>query len=311
MTGPARAEGLPLLVCNEPEYHFGALSNTNEVPHTFVLANEGDAPLTISRVHPDCGCTLVRLEREIIPPGDEITVQVRLILKGRSGSQHKRITIESDDPTLPRLTLSLIGEAVAEVQLTPERIFWGNLRSDAAEVKTIDIKFHESAPAQVTGAGVSSSAFAVDLGTNKPGIAYSARIRPVPPLRLGQFETDLWLTTDSVRYPRLTAPMQGRVVGDIYAVPEELTLASKPADKRVERLLMVQTSLPRPFTILKVEPPLTNMEVQVRSTRHRGYRIELRNIFPDPALDGKLLVITTDCETMPVLTVPFRLSQPQ
>ncbi|MBI2438128.1 MAG: DUF1573 domain-containing protein, partial [Lentisphaerae bacterium] len=54
VTGPARAEGLPLLVCNEPEYHFGALSNTNEVPHTFVLANEGDAPLTISRVHPDC-----------------------------------------------------------------------------------------------------------------------------------------------------------------------------------------------------------------------------------------------------------------
>ncbi|MBU4366849.1 MAG: DUF1573 domain-containing protein, partial [Verrucomicrobia bacterium] len=259
------------------------------------------------RVQSDCGCTRVRLKDKIIHPGEQTTVQVRLILKGRAGGQHKRVTIESNDPDQPRLTLSLIGEAVAEVAVKPDRIFWGNLRSDAAEVKTVDIRFGDSAPVHITGVGVISSAFAVDLETNKPGLAYRIRIRPVPPLVLGRFATNVWITTDSPRYPQLTVPMQGRVVGDIYTVPDELWLASDTTQS-VSRLLMVQSSLRRPFRILKAEPPLTNMEVRVRSTPIRGYRIELRNIFPDPTLDGKHLVITTDCETMSTLRVPFRLS---
>jgi len=78
----------------------------------------------------------------------------------------------------------------------------------------------------------------------------------------------------------------------------------------VARLLVVQSSCRQRFNIIKVEPPLTNMEVRVRSTLTRGYRIELRNIFPTPILDGKLLVITTDCATMPELTVPFRIGVP-
>jgi hypothetical protein len=121
MATGAHARDLPRLICDEPEYCFGTLSNTNDVPHTFVLANEGDAPLVIYRVQTDCGCTRVRLEDKIIHPGEQTTVQVRLILKGRAGRQHKRVTIESNDPDQPRLTLSLIGEAVAEVETAVKR----------------------------------------------------------------------------------------------------------------------------------------------------------------------------------------------
>ena len=315
------ARDLPRLICDEPEYCFGTLSNTNDVPHTFVLANEGAAPLAIYRVQSDCGCTRVRLKDKIIHPGEQIAVQVRLILKGRAGRQHKRVTIVSNDPDQPRLTLSLIGVAIAELKVKPDRIFWGNLRSNGMQVKTVDIRFDDSMPGHITGAGVISPAFAVDLETNKPGLTYRIRIRPVPPLVLGRFATNLWITTDSPRYPQLTVPMQGRVVGDIYTVPDELWLAPQPArsryvssaaggpaNKPVARLLVVQSSCRQRFNIIKVEPPLTNMEVRVRSTLTRGYRIELRNIFPAPILDGKLLVITTDCATMPTLRVPFRLS---
>ncbi|MFH1968701.1 MAG: DUF1573 domain-containing protein [Verrucomicrobiota bacterium] len=309
MAALATARDLPRLICDEPEYCFGTLSNTNDVPHTFVLANEGEAPLAIYRVQTDCGCTRVRLKDKIIHPGEQATVQVRLILKGRAGGQHKRVMIDSNDPDHPRLTLSLIGSAVAEVAVKPDRIYWGNLRSDASEVKTVDIRFDDSAPVQIPGAGVISPAFAVDLESNKSGLAYRIRIRPVPPLVFGRFATNVWITTDSSRYPQLTVPMQGRVVGDIYTVPDELWLASDTTQS-VSRLLMVQSSLLLPFRILKAEPPLTNMEVRVRSTRTRGYRIELRNIYPALALDGKSLVITTDCATMPELIVPFRIGAP-
>jgi len=37
-----------------------------------------------------------------------------------------------------------------------------------------------------------------------------------------------------------------------------------------------------------------------------GYRVDLRNIIPSPELNGTNIVIVTDCDTMPTLTVPFR-----
>lgn len=309
MVTVGQTRDLPRLICDEPEYCFGALSNTNDVPHTFVLANEGAAPLVIYRVQSDCGCTRVRLEDKLIHPGEQITVQVCLMLKGRAGGQHKRVTIESNDPDHPRLVLSLIGVAVAEVELKPDRIYWGNLPSDAAQVKTVDIRFDESAPGQVTGAGVNSPAFAVDLETNKPGRAYRIRIRPVPPLAFGRFATNVWITTDAPRYPQLSVPMQGRVVGDIYTVPDELWLASDTTQS-VSRLLMVQSSRKQKFKIVRVDPPLPGVDVTVRATLFKGYRVELRNVYPTMALDGKSLVITTDCATMPELTVPFRIGEP-
>jgi len=182
---------------------------------------------------------------------------------------------------------------------------------------------------------VMSPSFAVALETNKPGLTYRLRISSVPPLVFGRFETNVWLTTDSPRHPQLTVPMLGRVVRDIYTVPDELWLAPQPArppaalcaalragssfatgdaggptNKPVILFLVVQSSCRQRFNILKVESPLTNIEVRVRSALIRGHRIELRNIFPDPTLDGKSLVITTDCETMPEIIVPFRIGTP-
>jgi len=305
----AHARDLPHLICDESEYCFGTLSNTNEARRTFVLANEGEANLNIYNVRTDCGCTLVRLENKIIHPGEQITVQVRLVLKGRAGHQHKRVTITSNDHDQPLLTLSLIGEAVAEVEVKPDRIYWGNLRSDAEEVKTVDIRFDESAPGHITGAGVMSPGFAVDLETNKSGLTYRLRIRSIPPLVFGRFATNVWITTDAPRYPQLTIPMLGRVVGDIYTVPDELWLASTTTQS-ISRSLMVQSSRKQNFKIVRVDPPLTNMEVTIRSTLFRGYRIELRNLRPRPELDGRTLTIATDCATMPELTVPFRIGQP-
>ena len=309
LTAGAHARDLPRLICDEPEYCFGTPSNTNDVPHTFVLANEGEAPLAIYRVQTDCGCTRVRLEDKIIHPGEQIAVQVRLILKGRAGHQHKRVTIVSNDPDHSRLTLSLIGEAVAEVAVRPDRIYWGNLRSNGTQVKTVEIEFHESAPGHITGAGVMSPAFAVAVETNKSGLAYRLRIRSVPPLVLGRFETNAWITTDSPRYPHLTVPMQGRVVGDIYTVPDELWLASATTQS-VSRLLMVQSSRKQNFKIVRVDPPLPDMDVIVRATLFKGYRIELSNLRPLRELNGRTLTITTDCATMPELTVPFRIGAP-
>jgi len=60
-----------------------------------------------------------------------------------------------------------------------------------------------------------------------------------------------------------------------------------------------------------VDPPATNIQVKIRRSMFSGYRVELKNIIPDPALDGKSIVITTDYAPLKELAVPLRIRDPQ
>ena len=70
----------PKLACDEPEYRFGELDSSETVKHDFVIRNEGDEPLKITRVRPDCGCTLARLKDKTIAPGKQTSLSARLSL---------------------------------------------------------------------------------------------------------------------------------------------------------------------------------------------------------------------------------------
>ena len=100
----------PKLACDEPEYQFGELDSSETVKHNFVIRNEGDEPLKITRVRTDCGCTLARLKDKTLAPGEQTTLLSTLSLKGRHGKQRKRITLETNDPSqdLNRQCLKII-----------------------------------------------------------------------------------------------------------------------------------------------------------------------------------------------------------
>ncbi len=306
----APAAARPRLACAAPTLEFGVLDNTNEVRHTFRLANPGDARLEILRVHTGCGCVLARIDDLGIPPGGELGLEVRLILKGRSGRQDHAVWIESNDPDTPRLALRLTGEAVADVVLTPPQLYWGNVRPESTEAQSVEIAFPPSAPARIARAACGVPWLTVSVETNAPGRRYRLWVRPAPPLPFGRFDRPLTVEADPPRRRPVTIPMQGRVVGALYAVPEELWFSPESADAPAQRLLVVQSSRRQPFAILGIAAPATNIQVSARPTRTQGYRLELRGILPTPALDGRCLVITTDCAETPEVRIPFRIGAP-
>ncbi|MDO9542180.1 MAG: hypothetical protein Q7J98_07650, partial [Kiritimatiellia bacterium] len=71
--------------------------------------------------------------------------------------------------------------------------------------------------------------------------------------------------------------------------------------------LLVYSGLKKKFKLLRVDLPRPDMEARIRPmATANGYRVDLRNIAPSRELDGANIVIVTDCDTMPTLTVPFR-----
>ena len=70
--------GIPFLPADQPQpkivvpgdyYNFGKVGARDVVKRKFVIRNEGDAPLTISRAYTTCGCTTADFTARIIPPG--------------------------------------------------------------------------------------------------------------------------------------------------------------------------------------------------------------------------------------------------
>jgi hypothetical protein len=91
----------PSISLSEETYNFGAIGPTDIVERTFVVRNNGEAPLTISRAYTTCGCTTADISASTIPPGKVATV--KLIFDAgfhdTAGQTVRRgLIIENNDP---------------------------------------------------------------------------------------------------------------------------------------------------------------------------------------------------------------------
>ena len=94
----------PEIAINERFYDFGSIGPTDVVTREFVVANLGEAPLTISRAYTTCGCTTADFSARVIPPGKVVLIELRFDagFHDTAGQSVRRgIIIESNDPERP------------------------------------------------------------------------------------------------------------------------------------------------------------------------------------------------------------------
>lgn len=91
----------PKILVPETSYDFGRIGPQDIVERTFVVRNNGDAPLTISRAYTTCGCTTAEFSASVIPPGKVATVKVIFDAgyHDTAGQTVRRgVIIENNDP---------------------------------------------------------------------------------------------------------------------------------------------------------------------------------------------------------------------
>ena len=76
--------------------------------HEFVIANQGEALLTISRAYSTCGCTMAEFSASVIPPG-KVSIVTMVYDAGfhdaRGQTVRRGIIIENNDPKNPQVEL--------------------------------------------------------------------------------------------------------------------------------------------------------------------------------------------------------------
>ena len=83
-----------VITCEKSVHNFGEIQEADgKVSHTFIVKNEGTAPLVISNVIAFCGCTTPEWTKEPIQAGKEGEVKVTFDPKNRPGNFMKTIRL--------------------------------------------------------------------------------------------------------------------------------------------------------------------------------------------------------------------------
>lgn len=72
---------------------YGKINQGDKLEVLFRFKNTGDKPLVIESVHPSCGCTVADPPKAPIAPGAEGEIKGSFDSNGKSGLQHKTITV--------------------------------------------------------------------------------------------------------------------------------------------------------------------------------------------------------------------------
>lgn len=125
----ARQKGdlVPVARCEDPSHHFGLMDPLTVGKHTFVIKNEGKAPLAIRGTGSSCKCTLSDLKDAVIPPGESYDVT----LTWNSGHAKEQFaqtaTVETNDPLVREIKLEVKGEVRAVVASLTDTVNLGRL----------------------------------------------------------------------------------------------------------------------------------------------------------------------------------------
>jgi hypothetical protein len=100
----------PRLSINKKTHDFGKVEGGGVLETRFVLKNTGKQDLNIRKTKANCGCTVSRLEKDTLKPGESVSLDVTFNTQGRRGRQFKNVTIFSNDPTAPTQVITLKAE---------------------------------------------------------------------------------------------------------------------------------------------------------------------------------------------------------
>jgi hypothetical protein len=114
-----------------------ALGDKQAVAH-FKYENVGKTPVHFKSVHASCGCTTAQTQNEQVAPGQKGEITATFNIGGRTGTQVKTVTVQTDDLDPARSTTVLTLKAVITplLEIQPALVYWQNGEEPKAKIIT-------------------------------------------------------------------------------------------------------------------------------------------------------------------------------
>lgn len=296
------------VVCEDPVFDFGEVLNDQPVNHAFRLKNRGPDRVRILNVRAGCGCMTALARTNSIAPGDTAEIGVVMDLKARKGPQRKAVYVETDSTATSRIRLEMRGTAVSEIDAEPAGVHFGTVAATGMVEREVMISGRSNTLFRVTGVESRSSLFSVAVETVDEGHRYRIRIQCMEPRAAGSWTTTLQVQTDHKVVRTIAIPVGVFVAGEVVAVPSTLYLVSTPGGTNAQlQFLTVYSPSGKPFKLGKIDVPSSELGVSFTNVVSDRHRIEVGARGSFAGLDGKVIRIATDVETVPEIQVPLRV----
>lgn len=301
----------PKISSPEPIYDFGELSNTESVPHEFVIKNSGDAQLIISDVKTSCGCTVATMDKKTLNPGEETVVAATLKLSGE-GPRTKDISVFSNDPDSPTYILKFTGSAVSAIKYEPNTLDFGQVLDDAPkELKLNIFAVLDGLTFNITDLSLNQDFLEASYETLEEGKSYEITVKNSGPFPNGRLAAMLTITTDNEKAKEFRVYVTGNSLGDYWIQPDILRLRYDPTPGKVmDGFLRVSPGKVKEFNLIDAVKPVESMEV-VFEKQGSAYLVRLKNMPVDDTLADKELILKTDVPGHENVVVPISVMKPQ
>jgi hypothetical protein len=76
-------------------YNFGEVQEGETLKHSFTLKNETDQPMLINDITTSCGCTVSRVQKKDLAPGEGTSLEVTFSSEGYSGETTQYVYVHT------------------------------------------------------------------------------------------------------------------------------------------------------------------------------------------------------------------------
>jgi hypothetical protein len=210
----------PRIQVDAAEVDLGRLYRGEVRTHTFMIGNAGDALLQIADVRRDCVCTLHHLSDQEVEPGESVPIDSELRANLNAGKYEKTLTVRSNDPRNPALTLRFVFEVVDLYRVEPPLIEFGSPVLGEAVTRTCRVRILEGTELEIVTCegtdgpvGASWKMDPQDRTIAEVGITLNGQAP------IGSLTKTITLVTNHPRQPRIPIPVSAQIASPLSVEP--------------------------------------------------------------------------------------------
>jgi len=271
----ALAAGAPKIQFDQTVYDFGKTSQVATVSGTFKFKNVGDDVLKLEPPKPSCGCTIASLKPDTLQPGETGELTFTLDLGLSRVTMEKHISVTSNDPKTPEVSLTIKVDFTPLYDLNPTTLapnlaFGVNETEQFATFSRTDGK-----PLRIVKLEASKPWIKAKVEPEAKTDVSTARIRLViqrdgSPRRFNEY-VHVYTADTTNNIPVSTIYLYGQVMGELSLSPETLywsvPVAAQPTGDRPEsqaiRRVTIRSAKGQAFELKNAKSTIASLAVEL------------------------------------------------
>jgi hypothetical protein len=274
-------------IVNGERYDFGSMDRHAHGSHSYIVRNDGDAPLTLATGQPSCSlCIKVfNVDKEVLQPGERTEVRIEWNVKTSDSEFEQSGPLNTNDPNHPSFHLSIRGHVIDTVRVDRSDVHFHDLLQTDTTSGYVNIYAFRDADLKVENQTFDNPAtakfFNVSFGPltaedlarepkAKGGLKMQIEVQPGLPY--GDFNETISVTTNQSPDP-LTIHVVGNIASDILLMGPNVV-----REKLLVSLGAIQQSAGKKHTIYLI----------VKGPHRDDTKVEIQSFEPTQEFSAKL-----------------------